>query len=46
MSEHDLVRRPDGDEWSVTEVVGFMRDSEREDLKTITAVVATDGARI
>lgn len=46
MTEHDLVQQPSGDEWSVTELVGFMRDSDREDLKTIIAVVATDGARI
>ena len=46
MSEREVARQPDGDEWCVTEVVGFMRDSEREDLKTITAVIATDGARI
>lgn len=34
------------DEWSVVEIVGFLRDAEREDLRAINAIVARDGARI
>lgn len=45
-----LRRRPPGDglreEWSMIEVVGFLRDSEREDLRAVQAIVARDGARL
>ena len=45
-----LRRRPPGDglreEWSMIEVVGFLRDSEREDLRAVQALIARDGARV
>jgi hypothetical protein len=32
------------DDWSVVELAGFLRDSEREDLAAINAMIARDGA--
>ena len=37
---------PPGEEWTVIEIVGFLRDSEREDLEALSAMVRRDGARI
>ncbi|MDA0351203.1 MAG: DinB family protein [Chloroflexi bacterium] len=34
------------DDWSVVELAGFLRDSEREDLRAINSMVMRDGARI
>ena len=33
-----------GEEWTVTEIVGFLRDSEREDLQALEAVLRVDGS--
>ena len=45
-----LRRRPPGEglreEWSILEIVGFLRDSEREDLDAVRAMLARDGARL
>lgn len=45
-----LTRRPAAaglrEEWSIVEVVGFLRDSEREDLQAVHALCARDGARL
>ncbi len=45
-----LTRRPAatglGEEWSMIEVVAFLRDSEREDLRAVQALSARDGARL
>ncbi len=45
-----LRRRPPGDGlrevWSMIEVIGFLRDSEREDLRAVQALIARDGARL
>jgi len=46
MRERDMHRRTDADEWSVVELLGFLRDSEAEDLKSVRAVLRRDGARI
>ena len=34
------------DEWSAVELVGYLRDAEREDLRAVNAIVVRDGARI
>ena len=34
------------DDWSVVELAGYLRDSEREDLKAVNAIITRDGARI
>lgn len=34
------------DDWSVVEIAGFLRDSEREDLKAVNAMISRDGARV
>jgi hypothetical protein len=50
LPDEALRRRPPGDglreEWSMIEVVGFLRDSEREDLRAVQALIARDGARL
>ena len=44
--ERELRWRPADDEWCAIEIAGFLRDSEREDLRAVRAMVARDGARI
>ncbi len=45
--DEPLVRRHEPfDEWSAVEIVGFVRDAEREDLRAVNAMVMRDGARI
>lgn len=34
------------DEWSAVEILGFLRDAEREDLRAVNAMVMRDGAHI
>jgi hypothetical protein len=48
LDERALCARPSDmdEEWCVKEILGFLRDSEREDLRAIEAMVARDGARI
>ncbi|MDE2696013.1 MAG: hypothetical protein OXH97_05790 [Chloroflexota bacterium] len=50
LPEEALRRRPPGEglreEWSIVETVGFLRDSEREDLRAVQAMVRRDGARL
>ena len=45
-----LMRRPPAtgvrEEWSMVELVGFLRDSEREDLQAVQALSARDGVRL
>ncbi len=41
-----LSWRPSDDEWCATEIIGFLRDSEREDLRAVQAMLSRDGARI
>src|SRR5262245_12682927 len=38
--------RPASDEWCALEVLGFMRESEREDLHAIEEIIRYDGAAI
>jgi hypothetical protein len=35
-----------GEEWTVAEIIGFLRDSEREDLRALEAMLRVDGSRI
>ncbi|MEI6137097.1 MAG: hypothetical protein WCQ48_06740 [Chloroflexota bacterium] len=46
MDDHDLGLVAPGEDWSVTELIGYLRDSEREDLATLEAVLRVDGSRI
>ena len=46
MDDDDLARVAPGEEWSVTEIVGYLRDSEREDLAALEAMLRVDGSRI
>ncbi len=44
--ERDARRRTDADEWSMVEIVGFLRDAEREDMASARSILRRDGARI
>lgn len=46
MDDDDLARVAPGEEWTVTEIIGFLRDSEREDLAALEAMLRVDGSRI
>ena len=46
-----LTRRPPPqaglrEDWSILEIVGFLRDSEAEDLRAVEAILARSGARL
>ena len=45
-NERMLDSVPPGEEWSIVQLVGFLRDSEREDLAALKAMIRVDGARI
>lgn len=44
--ERDARRRTEADEWSMLEIVGFLRDSEREDMVAARAILRRNGASI
>lgn len=44
--EKGLRWRPAADEWCALEVLGYLRESEREDLHNVEAIVRYDGAAI
>ncbi len=46
IEERHLREVPPGEEWSVAEIVGFLRDSEHEDLQALVAMSRMDGAAI
>lgn len=46
MDDDTLEARSDGDEWSVAEILGYLRDAEREDQAALEAIVRVDGSRI
>lgn len=46
MEDDKLARVAPGEEWTVTEIIGFLRDSEREDLQALEAMLRVDGSRI
>ena len=46
MDEETLTAIAPGEEWSVTELIGFLRDSEREDLRALEAMLRVDGSPI
>ncbi|MDP2328592.1 MAG: maleylpyruvate isomerase N-terminal domain-containing protein, partial [Dehalococcoidia bacterium] len=43
MDEDDLGAPVPDDEWSVAQIVGFLRDSEREDLAALQTMTRVDG---
>lgn len=49
LDEHALTLRADealAEDWCIKEIVGFLRDSEREDLHALEAMIERDGAPI
>lgn len=46
MDEGELRWRPSEGEWCAKEIAGFLLESEREDLRTVEAIVRRDGAPI
>jgi hypothetical protein len=46
MDERDLQWRPAPGEWSAKDDASFLLESEREDLRSVDAIVRQDGARI
>jgi len=46
MDPHTLDSRASDDEWTVAQIIGFLRDSEREDQASLEAMVRIDGAKI
>ena len=46
MDDRDLGRIAPHEEWSVTEIIAYLRDSEREDLEALEAMLRVDGSPI
>lgn len=46
MDQEVFDRRAEGDEWTVAQIVGYLRDAEREDYANLEAMVRIDGSRI
>lgn len=46
MDDELLDSRASGDEWSVAQIIGYLRDSEREDYDNLVAMTRIDGAQI
>ena len=46
LDEPALDWRPDEDDPTAAELLTYLRDAEREDLRALSAVLATDGARV
>ena len=46
LTDEQARQRIPEDQWSAVELAGFLRDSEREDLRTITAIVELTGSKI
>lgn len=46
MEDEDLDKRGPDDEWSVAQIVGYLRDAEREDYENLRGMVRIDGASI
>ncbi len=46
MDDRELGRLAPGEDWTVTEIIAFLRDSEREDLAALEAMLRVDGSRI
>src|SRR5438093_11881473 len=44
--EDSLRWKPDRNEWSAIEIIGWLAESEREDIKSVEAMIAEDGAEI
>lgn len=46
MDDDMLASRGQDDEWTIAEIIGYLRDAEREDQAALEAMVRIDGARI
>ena len=46
MDDEMLDSRAEGDEWTVAQIIGYLRDAEREDYAALEAMVRIDGAPI
>lgn len=46
LDDEVLDARATGDEWTVAQIVGYLRDADREDYTALQAMVRIDGARI
>ena len=46
MDDRELGRLAPGEDWTITEIIAFLRDSEREDLAALEAMLRVDGSRI
>lgn len=46
MDDRMLEAHADGEDWNVAQIVGYLRDAEREDQASIMAIARIDGARI
>lgn len=46
MDDRELGHLAPGEDWTVTEIIAFLRDSEREDLAALEAMLRVDGSRI
>lgn len=46
LDEDEFNTRASGDEWSIAQIIGFLRDSEREDYENLAAMMRIDGAPI
>ena len=46
VSNRDARQQTDADEWSMAEILGYLRDAEKEDLASARAILRRDGARI
>ena len=46
MDDEMLDSRATGDEWSVAQIIGYLRDAEREDYDALATMVRVDGSRI
>ena len=46
MDDDTLHALAPGEEWTVTEIIGFLRDSEREDLRSLEVMLRVDGSPV
>ena len=46
MNDRDLNRIAPHEDWSITEILGYLRDSEREDLASLETMLRVDGSRV
>ncbi|MSP22255.1 MAG: hypothetical protein EXR66_04465 [Dehalococcoidia bacterium] len=44
--DRDSRRKTEADEWSLVQILAYLRDSEKEDLTSARAILRRDGARL